>query len=59
MIRQEQNTRLAEAYRKMPLEGRDTLDRIVRKLAELHRSIVRQAAPKTSKERKNEKQENL
>jgi len=52
MIRQEQNTRLAATYRKLPPEGRDTLDRIVRKLAELHQSIIRKSPVK---EGKNEK----
>jgi hypothetical protein len=50
MTSQEQDARLAAGYRKMPPEGRDTLDRIVQRLIKIDRSIVRPASSKTSKE---------
>jgi hypothetical protein len=40
MTLQEQNTRIVAAYRKMPDEGRDALDRMVGKLAEVHLTAV-------------------
>jgi hypothetical protein len=42
MTGRKQNVRLAAAYRKLPSEGRDALDRAIRKLANIHRDFTRQ-----------------
>jgi hypothetical protein len=41
MSKQEQQNRLAAAYRRMSPGGRDALDRIIRKLAGLHTTVER------------------
>jgi hypothetical protein len=49
MTQEEQRKRLAAAYRKMPPPGREALDRIVRRLAELHGTVAREGAPSQRK----------
>lgn len=41
MTEKEKITRLSATYQKLPLEGRDVVDRMIGKLAKVHRTVVR------------------